>query len=79
MARNVIYKPKQAERRYDKYGQFRIMARIEGYVICRRRGSVPVVITEREWNHFADHPISHWGAKDAGIHDSSSTKTDIKP
>lgn len=65
---DVIYKDKKnAERRYDTFGQFRIMARVEGYVVCRRKGSYPVVISEREWHGFAEHPISRWGERDAGF------------
>ncbi len=64
---DVIYKPKDAERRYDRFGQFRIMARIEGYVVCRRKGAAPVVMSEREWHDLAEHPISHWGERDAGV------------
>jgi hypothetical protein len=67
MKRGELYNPKKAERRYDRLGQFRIMARVEGYVVCRRKGSYPVVISEKEWQSFAEHPISEWGEIDAGL------------
>lgn len=65
VARNEIYKPKDAERRYDRYGQFRILARIEGSVVCRRKGLSVVVMSEREWQGLSEHPISRAGARDA--------------
>lgn len=65
--RNEIYKPKDAERRYDRFGQFRILARVEGAVVCRRKGGMVVVMSEREWQTLAEHPISRYGERDAGL------------
>lgn len=65
MPRNEIYKSKDAERRYDRFGQFRILARVEGAVICRRKGCSVVVMSEREWQELVDYPVSSQGERDA--------------
>lgn len=67
MPRSEIYDPKKAERRYDRFGQFRILARIEGAVICRRKGCQVVTMSEREWQALAEHPISIHGERDTGL------------
>lgn len=36
--------------RADSLGPLRILARAEGYVMVRRPGCVPFVITETSWN-----------------------------
>ena len=35
--------------REDEYGSFRLMAVSEGYVMARRKGCTPVVMTIDEW------------------------------
>jgi len=35
--------------REDRYGSFRLMAVVEGYVMARRKGSTPFVVTIEEW------------------------------
>jgi hypothetical protein len=47
---------RDGERRYDRYGEFRLMARCEGYVMCRRAHCMPALMTEREWNKLARTP-----------------------
>lgn len=44
------------ERRYDRYGEFRWMTEAEGYVMCRRKGCGPFVLTRREWDALARRP-----------------------
>lgn len=65
-ARNEIYNARTAERRYDRFGQFRILARVEGYVVCRRKGRAVVVMSEVEWQDLAEHPVSSAGERDRG-------------
>lgn len=36
--------------REDQYGTFRLMAYAEGYVMARRKGGMPFVLTVEEWN-----------------------------
>lgn len=48
---------KNAERRYDQYGEFRLMARAEGYVMFRRKGRTACVIAEEEWDKLAREPL----------------------
>jgi len=33
-------------------GVLRLMARADGYVMCRRPGCVPFIMTERQWNEL---------------------------
>ncbi len=47
----------KGERRYDIYGEFRLMAATEGYVLCRRRGASAVCMTEERWNELSIDPI----------------------
>jgi hypothetical protein len=54
-----IAKPdyKNAERRYDQFGEFRLMARAEGYVMFRRKGCAAHVMTEAEWDRLSKQPV----------------------
>ena len=54
---------RDGERRFDKYGEFRLMARCEGYVLFRRVGRMPCVMTEREWNEMARTPETVGGER----------------
>lgn len=37
------------ERRFDRYGELRLMVEAGGYVMVRRKGAMPFVISWREW------------------------------
>lgn len=54
------YRPdyKNAERRYDRYGEFRLIVRAEGYVMFRRRGRAVRVMSEADWDKLAREPVS---------------------
>lgn len=41
------------ERRFDRYGEFRLLAAAEGYVLFRRKGCVPGVMPIDEWDALA--------------------------
>jgi hypothetical protein len=41
------------ERRWDQYGEWRCMAVVEGWVMCRRKGAMPHVMTVKEWSALA--------------------------
>ena len=40
--------------REDQYGSMRLMAVVEGYVMARRKGCQPFVISIKEWNEIGD-------------------------
>lgn len=42
-----------AERRFDQYGEFRLLAAAEGYVMYRRQGICTGVKTIQEWDALA--------------------------
>jgi hypothetical protein len=46
------------EYRYDKHGRMKLMARVDGWVMCRRRGCVPFVRSEKEWAAMSPEPIA---------------------
>ena len=46
-----------AEKRYDRYGEFRLITEAEGYVMARRKGCTPFLITRTEWDSFRRYPI----------------------
>jgi hypothetical protein len=41
------------ERRFDRYGEFRLMAAAEGFVMYRRKGCCTGVKTIQEWDALA--------------------------
>ena len=42
--------------RYDKGGQIRSMATADGYLMCRRPGCHPFVMSAKEWNALYRQP-----------------------
>jgi hypothetical protein len=46
----------KAERRYDRYGEFRLMAEADGYVMARRQGRMPFIVKRKEWDAWARKP-----------------------
>jgi hypothetical protein len=48
---------KNAERRYDQYGEFRLMVEAEGYVMFRRHGAGPHVMSRKAWDALSMTPI----------------------
>lgn len=46
------------EHRYDRHGRIRLVARAEGYVMARRPGCAPFVLTERKWDSMDREPWS---------------------
>lgn len=48
---------KHAERRHDQYGEMRLMSEAEGFVMVRRKGCAPFVITRVEWDNLSKNPI----------------------
>lgn len=49
-------KPKP-ERRYDRYGGMRLMAEAGGYVMMRRDGCMPGLMTRNEWDALSRVPL----------------------
>lgn len=45
------------ERRYDEYGELRLMAATEGYVLCRRKGCTAICMSEDRWNRLSQEPV----------------------
>lgn len=45
--------------KYDAHGKRRLMARAEGYVMCRRPHSSPHVLSEKEWLEMSDTEIAY--------------------
>jgi len=43
---------RKSERRFDQWGQFRLMVRAEGYVMVRRPRAIPFVMPEKEWQEL---------------------------
>jgi hypothetical protein len=48
---------KPDERCSDKLGEIRLVARAEGYVMVRRRGCIPFVVSEKEWQKMLGTPV----------------------
>lgn len=46
------------ERRYDRFGGMRLMTEAEGYVMMRRVGRKPCLITRKEWDSLSRVPIA---------------------
>lgn len=44
------------ESRYDQHGEFRLMTEASGYVMYRRPGRLPSVMSRKEWDALADRP-----------------------
>lgn len=44
---------RNGERRYDCYGEFRLMAEAEGYVLVRRKGAMAAMMTRKDWDNLA--------------------------
>lgn len=42
-------RPQRGERRYDKHGEFRVMAFVDGWVMARRPQCVPKLFTLQQW------------------------------
>lgn len=40
----------KVERRFDAIGEWRAMTEAEGYVMCRRPGRIPRVMSRKEWD-----------------------------
>lgn len=47
----------KGEVRYDEKGPFRLMAKAEGYVMCRRPGLMVTVKTVKEWEALSPAPV----------------------
>jgi hypothetical protein len=45
------------ERRYDTFGEIRMIARVKGHVMLRRPGRSMRVCTEREWENMSRDPV----------------------
>lgn len=43
-------KVEKNERRFDRYGEFRLLAAAEGWVLYRRKGAATGAMTIREWD-----------------------------
>jgi hypothetical protein len=52
---------KSPEYRYDKYGRFRLIVRAEGYVMARRTGCGPVIMSEKEWSALSGSALPDGG------------------
>jgi hypothetical protein len=48
---------KNAERRYDRYGEMRLMTEADGYVMMRRKGAMPFVVSRDEWDRYSRTPL----------------------
>lgn len=52
MGRRTKPPPNRTERRYDKFGEFRVLAEAEGYLMVRRRGCGVSVMTVADWERM---------------------------
>lgn len=44
----------KGERRQDAYGEMRLMTEAEGYVMVRRKGAAPRIMSRKEWDSLRD-------------------------
>lgn len=44
--------------RIDEYGIIKVIARSGGYIMARRPGLMPFVLTEKEWNKLPLFPVT---------------------
>lgn len=44
------------ERRFDQYGEFRLLAAAEGWVMYRRKGAATGAMTLKEWDAIPRFP-----------------------
>lgn len=44
-------------KRWDEHGEMRLMAEKDGYVMARRPGYAPFVVSVKEWNALSAEPI----------------------
>lgn len=46
------------ERRYDNFGELRLMAEVDGWIMCRRPPRwVPFVVSREEWDAKRREPL----------------------
>jgi hypothetical protein len=50
MKRSTTEERRKAERRWDGYGELRMMAEVDGWVMLRRPGKTPFVMSRDAWN-----------------------------
>lgn len=49
--------PKRGARRYDRHGEFRVMATSDGWVMIRRPGCAPGVMPVKDWYALSGQPV----------------------
>ena len=47
----------EPEKRFDGLGEIRLMAEADGYVMCRRPGCFPLIMSRKAWDEMRPLPL----------------------